>query len=191
MDTVKALARGLATIAVLPRYLVWRLMAWMVGADRALTGATQGLSRVPGFRGRYMRVAFLRLVLDHCDESACVEYGTVFSQCGARIGANVYIGAYCTIGRVHIGDETMLASGIHVPSGGQTHGASRLDVPMRLQPGNLKTVHIGRDCWIGGGAIVMDDVGDQSIVAAGAVVTQPVPARTIVGGVPAKVLKSR
>ena len=85
----------------------------------------------------------------------------------------------------------MLASGIHVPSGGQTHGASRLDIPMRLQPGNLKTVHIGRDCWIGGGAIVMDDVGDQSIVAAGAVVTQPVPARTIVGGVPAKVLKSR
>ena len=114
-------------------------------------------------------------MLEHCDPSACVEFGTVFSQCAARIGANVYIGPYCQIGRADIGAETMLSAGVHVPSGPGTHGTARLDIPMRLQPGNLRIVRIGRDCWIGSAAVVMADVGEQTIVAAGAVVTRSFP----------------
>lgn len=188
---MKMLARALAIVWVLPRYLVWCVMARILGPDRALMGASQGLARIPGLRGRYQRAAFLGLVLDTCDPSACIEFGTVFSQCAARLGANVYIGPYCQIGRADIGDETMLAAGVHVPSGPETHGTTRLDVPMRLQPGALRAVRIGRDCWIGSAAVVMADVGDQSIVAAGAVVTQELPPRVVAGGVPARVLKSR
>jgi acetyltransferase-like isoleucine patch superfamily enzyme len=188
---MKGVLHVVATIWVVPRYLTWLLMAQAVGRDRALLGASQGLSRIPGLRGRYQRVAFLRLVLDHCDRSACVEYGTLFSQTGARIGANAYIGPYCQIGRAEIGEDTMLAAGVHVPSGPDTHGTASLTVPMRLQPGSLRTVRVGRDCWIGSAAVVMADVGEQTIVAAGAVVTQDLPARVIAGGVPARVLKGR
>ena len=188
---MKGCLRALATAWVLPRYVVWWVMARVLGPDRALMSASQGLARIPGLRGRYQRVAFLRLVLDRCDPSACVEFGTVFSQCGARIGAHAYIGPYCQIGRADIGAETMLAAGVHVPSGPETHGTERLDVPMRLQPGTLRTVRIGRDCWIGSASVVMADVGEQSIVAAGAVVTQELPPRVVAGGVPARILKDR
>jgi acetyltransferase-like isoleucine patch superfamily enzyme len=51
-------------------------------------------------------------------------------------------------------------------------------------------VALGRDCWIGEGAIIMADVGAGSIVSAGAVVLTSAPPATIVGGNPAKIVKS-
>jgi acetyltransferase-like isoleucine patch superfamily enzyme len=51
---------------------------------------------------------------------------------------------------------------------------------------------VGANCWLGAGIVVMDaaSIGDHCVVAAGAVVTQPVPPDTVVGGVPARVLKT-
>lgn len=56
----------------------------------------------------------------------------------------------------------------------------------------LGKIHIGRNVWIGAGAIVLPGVtiGDGAVVAAGAVVTKDIPDNTIVGGVPAKVMKT-
>lgn len=52
-------------------------------------------------------------------------------------------------------------------------------------------IHIGKNVWIGSNATILAGVsiGDGAIVAAGAVVTKNVPPNTIVGGVPAKVIK--
>ena len=51
-------------------------------------------------------------------------------------------------------------------------------------------VSIGARCWVGEGAIVLADVGADSIVAAGAVVVKPIPAACLAGGNPAQVLRS-
>jgi virginiamycin A acetyltransferase len=52
-------------------------------------------------------------------------------------------------------------------------------------------VHIGVSAWIGSAAIVLADVGAQTIVAAGAVVTKPLPDRVVAAGVPATVIRRR
>jgi acetyltransferase-like isoleucine patch superfamily enzyme len=58
-----------------------------------------------------------------------------------------------------------------------------------LIPGHI---HIKRNAWIGAGAIILQGVtiGENSIVAAGAVVSKDVPDNTIVGGIPSKVIKN-
>lgn len=66
-----------------------------------------------------------------------------------------------------------------------------------LDPGNNRKNHyapitIGNHVWVGSNATVLPgvNIGDWAVVAAGAVVTKDVPAYTVVGGIPAKVLKT-
>ena len=120
-----------------------------------------------------------------------IGWGTLFSKPTAELGDGVYIGSHCCLGDVRIGAETMIADGVHIPSGAGQHGTGRLDVPMRQQAGEFRTIHIGEDCWIGSGAVVLADVGEHSIVAAGAVVTKPVEPWLIVAGNPARPIGDR
>jgi acetyltransferase-like isoleucine patch superfamily enzyme len=57
---------------------------------------------------------------------------------------------------------------------------------------DLRSILVKRNAWIGAGATILPGVtiGENSIVAAGAVVNKDVPANTIVGGIPAKILKT-
>src|SRR5438270_368479 len=66
-----------------------------------------------------------------------------------------------------------------------------LDIPIREQPGVFTHITIGQDSWIGERVVVLADVGEHCVIAAGAVVTKPVPDCAIAAGVPAKVIKFR
>lgn len=180
-----------AFVAAAPAIASFAVRAPLLGRNRALLGSTQALSLIPGTIGQYVRNAFLRHALAECAPSVVVEFGTMFSQAGARLEAGVYIGPMCHIGLVHIERDALIASAVHLPSGPDTHGTSDLTIPIRDQPGNPRVVRIGTGSWIGSGAIVMADVGAHSVVAAGAVVTRPLPSLVIAGGVPAIVLKQR
>jgi acetyltransferase-like isoleucine patch superfamily enzyme len=187
---LKAACNALATLAVLPAFLLYRLGRAAMG-EAAFAGWSQALSRVPGVRGVYQRRAFYRLALAECAPDASVGFGTILSRPGTRIGRGVYIGAYCSLDEVVIEDDVLIASRVSLMSGGREHGIDRLDVPIRFQPGRRRRVTIGADSWIGEGAIVMADVGRQCVVGAGAVVTRPVPDRAIAVGVPARVIAFR
>jgi virginiamycin A acetyltransferase len=190
-ELVKRTMRGLATLLIFPSLCLFWLKTALMGRDRALQGSTQALSLIPGIFGQYLRRAFLIRTLAFCHPSALIEFGVLFSKGGTRIDENAYIGPRCHIGLAHIERDVMLAAGVHVPSGGQTHGKDALDMPMQNQPGHVSMVRIGAGAWVGSGAIVMADVGRDTIVGAGAVVTKPLPDRVIAAGVPARVLRDR
>lgn len=61
----------------------------------------------------------------------------------------------------------------------------------RAEPSPSQPVHIGNNVWLGSRVMVLKGVtiGDNAVVAAGGVVTKDVPANTLAGGVPAKVLR--
>ena len=188
---LKLLAHLVATVAVLPALASYSLRRMFVGSDRALEGSTQALSLLPGLVGCYLRRAFLTHVLAYCDRSATVEFGTVFSQAGARLDANVYVGPRCHLGLVHLERDVLLAAGVHVPSGAETHGAGDVDRPIREQPGRRALVRIGEGTWIGSAAVVMHSVGRHAIIGAGAVVTAPIPDYAVALGVPARIVRDR
>ena len=106
------------------------------------------------------------------------------------IGDHTRIGLHNTIiGPVTIGSHVNLAQGITITA--LNHNFE--DATRRIDEQGVSTtpVMIGDDVWIGAGAVVLPGVtvGRHCVVAAGAVVTRDVPANTLVGGVPAKVIK--
>ena len=122
-----------------------------------------------------------------------------------EIGADVYVGDGAIVSvrtGVEIGDGTLLAHGAQVfdndthpvdAAERRAHFRSILKLgPRREFPIGVKPVRIGRDCWLGFGAAVMKgvSVGDEAIVAAGAVVTSDVRSRTIVAGNPARQVRA-
>ena len=190
-ESLKAIAHGVALVAVTPALVSFWIRSWILGRDRSLEHSTQALALVPGLYGQYMRRAFLRRALAYCDRSALIEFGTIFSSAGARIDAHAYVGPYCAIGLVHIEHDVMVAPAVQIPSGRLTHGISDPTTPMRVQAGMPQLVRIGAGTWLGGAAVVMADVGANTIVGAGAVVTKPLPDGVVAGGVPARVLYNR
>lgn len=188
---LKRLMLGAATVAVLPALVSYWIRRAFVGADRALETSTQTLSLLPGTIGVYLRTAFLARVLDACDATANVHFGTVFSQAGTRLDAHVYVGPFCHLGLVHLERDVLIAAGVHIPSGPHTHGTARLDIPIREQPGTRTMVRIGEGSWVGSAAVVLADVGRQCVIAAGSVVTRPIPDFSVAAGVPARVMRSR
>jgi acetyltransferase-like isoleucine patch superfamily enzyme len=190
-EALKGLCRGCATVIVLPNLISFAVRSRVMGRDRALEGSTQLLSLVPGIGGQYLRRAFLSHALVACDPTAAISFGTIFSQAGARVDANVYVGPQCILGRVHLERDVLLGSGVQITSGRHTHGTGDVSVPVRDQEGLRALVRIGEGAWIGSGAIVMADVGRHTIVGAGSVVTRPLPDFVVAAGVPARVIRSR
>ncbi len=190
-ESLKAVARLLATAALAPALLSYAVRRRMIGGNRALEGSTQALAWLPGLVGVYVRGAFLARVLASFHHTASVHFGTLLSQAGARIDAHVYVGPGCHLGLVHLERDVLVASGVQIPSGPDTHGTTRLDIPIRDQPGNPVMVCVGEGSWIGSGAIVLANVGRHCVIAAGSVVTKQIPDYSVAAGVPARVLRDR
>lgn len=124
--------------------------------------------------------------------------GGTFTYRTISIGSDVFIGRGCCFqsehGEIRIGDCVMFGPGVNIHGG--NHDISAGVIPMikrTKQLGEDGLVSIGNDVWIGANAIILAGVsiGNGAVVAAGSVVNKDVPKNSVVGGVPAKVIKYR
>ena len=105
-------------------------------------------------------------------DSLIGEYTVIRGQGGVTIGNRVYTSPFTQILAVnHVFDDPA--------------------IPFVEQGITAQGIVIDDDVWVGAGAIIVDGVhvGEGGVVSAGAVVTKDVPPHTVVGGVPARILK--
>jgi acetyltransferase-like isoleucine patch superfamily enzyme len=107
-----------------------------------------------------------------------------------RVGRNVFVNQNCTfydLGGLDIADDVMIGPNVSLITSGHPLEPSR-----RRAFTIAKPIVIERNVWIGAGATIIGGVtvGENSVVAAGSVVTKNVPANILVGGNPARVIRS-
>lgn len=119
-----------------------------------------------------------------------------FNQIGEhiKIGNNVGIGEYAYLGGgggLEIGDNCII--GQYLSCHPENHNYEDPDKLILEQGVTRQGIKIGKNCWIGSKVTILDgvEIGDNCVIAAGAVVTKSMPSNSVIGGVPAKVLKSR
>ena len=131
-----------------------------------------------------------QITASEIDESVAV-FTPLYINYGkhTKIGKNVFINFDCVfldLGGITIEDNVLIAPKVSLLSEG--HPVDPSD-RQSLIPGHI---HIRKNAWIGAGATLLPGVtvGENAVVAAGAVVSKDVPSNTIVGGIPARHIKS-
>jgi len=176
------------TLLMAPLILITRI-SFLVGIDETYVFFSQLLSLVPGKLGSYFRVSFYHFTTTGTTTQCYIGFGTFFSKRDVVIGDGVSIGAYCVIGCVDIGEGTLIASRVSIPSGRRQHSddlpGEKSNKPMRAE-----TIKIGAHCWIGESALILADVGNDCIIGGGSVVVKSVPENVVAVGNPAQKIKS-
>lgn len=106
------------------------------------------------------------------------------------VGRNVFINQNCTfydLGGLEIADDVMIGPNVSIITSGHP-----LEPSQRRASVIAKPIVIERNVWIAAGATIIGGVtvGENSVVAAGSVLTKDVPSNTLVGGNPARVIRS-
>jgi maltose O-acetyltransferase len=141
------------------------------------------------------RRVFLQRHLRSCGSDLDISQGVIF-EFPERIdlGNRVFVNRGTLItarADIHIGDDVLIGPYVVINSG--DHNYSDPSQPIWSQGHAIGPIIIGNDVWLGAHCVVLRGVkiGDGAIVAAGAVVIDDVPPRTLVAGIPAVPKKSR
>ena len=149
----------------------------------------------PGYKLFYaLRFYAVSRVIKHCGHNVVIKNKCTFGNSDrlivgnrSQLGQNARLG-----GTISIGDDVLMGPDIVMMA--MSHEFSDIYIPINQQGSTEeKPITIGNDVWLGTRVIILPGVtiGDHSIVAAGAVVTKSFPPYSIIGGVPAKLIKTR
>ncbi len=169
-SSIRAFGGGIATQELLASQHSWQLVRWS-------------------------RRVFLQRRLRSCGSDLDVYQGAIFEFTEhIDLGDRVFVNRGTLITArtdIHIGDDVLIGPYVVINSG--DHNYADLIQPIWGQGHNAGPIIIGNDVWLGAHCVILRDVkvGDGAVVAAGAVVIDDVPPRTLVAGVPAVPKKLR
>ncbi|WP_186757022.1 acyltransferase [Echinicola salinicaeni] len=205
-----------STFGVILRMSVWFLRGlWKRLWFKASSGMLLIGKGVTIRQSNYLSVGRNFIAQDNCEINCLSQKGIVFGDkvtvgsyaiirptnlyggeagIGLKVGNNSSIGPYAYIGcsgYIEIGNNVMMSPRVSIYS--ENHNFGDTGQPMIEQGVTRSYAIIEDDCWIASNSIILAGVtvGKGSIVAAGSVVTKDVPPYSVVGGNPAKVIKSR
>lgn len=138
------------------------------------------------------RYFWAKHIVEHCGKNVNIEKNANFTP-ALSIGDNSGVGINCEMnGKVIIGNDVMMGPEVVVYT--TRHNFDRCDISM-IEQGMKEPlpVTIGNDVWIGRRVIILPGVtiGDGCVIGAGAVVANDIPPYSVVGGVPARIIKRR
>ena len=163
----------------------------MVADTMRAMGLTAALNRLTFAEADEIRRLFAELTGRTLDDQFRL-IPPFYTTCGRNItiGRNVFINQNCTLydlAPVSLGDDVLIGPNVSLITDGHPVAPSERTAYVVARP-----IVVERGVWIATGAIVIGGVtiGENSVVAAGSVVTRDVPANTLVGGNPARVIRS-
>ena len=138
------------------------------------------------------RSQMLKEMLAEVGENCYIEppFHSNWGGKNVHLGKNVYFNFNATLvddTHIYIGDCTMLGPNVVIATAGHPILPELREKALQF---NLP-VHIGKNCWLGAGVIVLPGVtiGDNTVIGAGSVVTKDIPANVVAVGNPCKVLR--
>jgi len=150
---------------------------------------------IPGYKFFYkLRYFLVKNIIKNCGKDVIVKNKAYFGN-GQRlsVGDRSQIGQNCLLGgEIILGKDVLMGPDVVMMA--TSHAFDRIDIPINQQGSTEEQpITIGDDVWIGTRVIILPGVtiGSHSIVAAGSVVTKSCKDYSIIGGVPAKLIKSR
>jgi acetyltransferase-like isoleucine patch superfamily enzyme len=165
--------------------------AAMVASVRRAMAITPILNRLTFDDADQIRAVFSDLIGAKVDESfSLIPPFYTTGGTDIHIGSNVFINQNCTmydLGGITIGDDVMIGPNVSLITSSHPLAPSQ-----RREHVIAKPITISRNVWIAAGATVIGGVtiGENSVVAAGSVVTKDVPANVLVGGNPARIIRA-
>jgi galactoside O-acetyltransferase len=138
------------------------------------------------------REKMLKEMLAEIGENCYIEppFHSNWGGKNVHLGKNVYFNFNATMvddTHIYIGDYTMLGPNVVIATAGHPILPELREKALQYN----MPVHIGKNCWLGAGVIVLPGVtiGDNTVIGAGSVVTKDIPANVVAVGNPCKVLR--
>ena len=138
------------------------------------------------------RAEMLKEMLAEVGENCYIEppFRSNWGGKHVHLGNNVYFNFNATLvddTHIYIGDSTLIGPNVTLATAGHPILPELREKALQF---NLP-IHIGKNCWLGAGVIVLPGVtiGDNTVIGAGSVVTKDIPANVVAVGNPCKVLR--
>ena len=138
------------------------------------------------------RASLLKEMFAEIGEGCYIE-PPLHSNFGGRhvhFGKNVYANFNLTLvddTHIYVGDHTMIGPNVTIASAGHPILPELREKDYQFN----MPVHIGRNCWIGAGVIIVPgiNIGDNTVIGAGSIVTKDIPANSVAVGNPCRVIR--